>query len=500
MTPEPAPTRLARTKRFLEHDLWLRPTGELPLWKRFGVLVARIGWVTARSFSENAILFRASALTYVSILSLVPLLAVSFSLAKGFGFYKSLREGAINGYLDNVLGTAGAAQAGNSLNELRGTVDAILDYVEKTNFTSLGAIGLALLIYAVVRLLATIEKSLNVIWHVQKSRSFVRKISDYLTMVVLAPVFLFVAVGVSGAARSSEITAQIYDWLSVDIGGNRIGLQNLVDFLLRFTPFFTMWIGFTVVYLLVPNTRTKVTSAILGGIFAGTVWNLVQQLFISGMLGAAKYNAVYAGFVSFPILMIWIYTSWVTVLLGAEVASAHQSIEAHRHVAMSRPTDHRLREIVALRGISRIAAAFQRGEPLRTASGLAEELNVPPRAVQETLEQLVQHDVLARVERGAEDAFVPARALDTLRVKDVLDALKGTRGDVELESMRPSDRRLDEVLRGLDREVENSALNLSLRELAASDEAPALTPTWRGLGERGEAGDGAAGLAARESA
>ncbi|MEM7517813.1 MAG: YhjD/YihY/BrkB family envelope integrity protein, partial [Planctomycetota bacterium] len=441
----------------------------------------RVLWITVKSFRENTIMFRASALTYVTVLSLVPLVAVTFTLAKGMGFYKSLRQDTIGPYLDSMFGAAGeGGEAGgaSSMAELRGMIDGLLDAVETTNFASLGAVGLAALFYAVIRLMGTIEQSLNIIWNVQKSRTFLRKVSDYLTMILITPLFLFTAVGVSTGAKSNRFTESLYDFFSIQVGEekidpvtglveNRVGLENLIDFLLQFTPYFTMWVGFTVVYLVVPNTNTKFSSAVIGGIFAGTLWNFIQQLFVGGVIKVATYNSIYAGFVSFPILMIWIYFSWVTVLLGAEVASAHQGEEAYRHIALSRPTDHKFKEVLAMRVVARIARAFQRGDEAQSASELAESLNFPVRATAEVIEPLRAHGVLVAVDRGGlEDSLLPARALESITVKNVLDALKGTIGPVEVPSEAPVDRRLDELLAGLDSEAAQSAHNVSLRELA----------------------------------
>lgn len=519
---------VARWRGWLARDLWLPDLRDLPWWKALGYKSLRVAWLTLKGFNQDNCLFRASALTYVTVLSLMPLLAVSFSLAKGFGFYSAFRAGAIDPFLDESFGpritvTAESGQAADQADEeqtpgpvesdltdaatvvesegesdeevkpigvedleevgevladaaaevaespsvgaqeLRSTVDGILDFVEGTDFTGLSVFGLGLLVYAVIRLLGTVEKSLNLIWGVQKARSFVRKIADYLTIVVITPLFVFTAIGVTTAVQSSSLIQRVDEMLG--LAEADVGLASLIQFVLRFAPLIAIWIGFTFVYMVMPNTRTKLVSALLGGVLAGTLWQLAQLGFIKGMIGVGEYNALYVGFATFPIFMIWIYISWVTVLLGAELAAAHQGEPAYRQVALSRPTDHSFKEIISLRVMARIAQQFLEGGKPLTASEIADHLRIPARSAIDVVSALVRHELLAQTDESGEPGLLPARSLEQITVKGVLDALKGTAGKVEVPSDSGQDRRLDALLDSMNEELERSSSNLTFLEL-----------------------------------
>ncbi len=500
-TTSPKLGPIARIKNYLERDQWVPDLEALPFYRALPLKITRVVWLTAHSFTQDNCLFRASALTYVTVLSLVPLLAVSFSAAKSLGFLDALRVETIDPFLAETFGPSEAeleAQAASippeisstgeevevvmegpateamasseGARELRKTLDSLLDFVQDTDFTGLSAVGLLLLLYAVLRLLGTIEKSLNLIWGVHQARTLVRKIADYLTIVIATPLLLVLAFGVT--AKSEAILVGLDQWLGFYKDGEEAGLgfASLVALAVRFAPLLASWIGFAFVYMVIPNTRTKLFSAILGGVLAGSLWHVAQLAFKGGLIKVADYNAIYVGFASFPILMVWIYISWVTVFLGAELAAAHQGEPAYRQIARSHPTDHAFKEVVALRLITRVARAFLDGEPPKTASKLAGELRLPIRSCTGVIESLVEHEVLARTDESGEPGVLPARSLDRITVKSVLDALKGTAGTVEVPSDSWLDQHLDGLLESLQAEMEQSESNCTLLELAKRTE------------------------------
>ena len=224
-----------------------------------------------RGFRQDECIFRASALTYITVLSLVPLLAFSFSVAKGFGFYEKLVRETVNPFLDKTFGPlsveGGVEAVAGSTHDARVAFGRLLDIVgnvvQETRVTSLGAFGLVILGWAVIKLLGTIERSFNHIWRVQRSRSLLRKVSDYLTMVIVTPIFLFTATGMTAAAQSNGL---------VQIARQRLHLGSLLDLLVTLLPLLSLWIGFTFVYLAMPNARTRIVSAIFGALIGGTLW------------------------------------------------------------------------------------------------------------------------------------------------------------------------------------------------------------------------------------
>jgi membrane protein len=467
------PELVERVLQFFGETVWAedRPrTGP----RAFLYRVFRIVYLAVRGFRQDECLFRASALTYITVLSLVPLLAFSFSVAKGFGFYEKLVRETVNPFLDKTFGPlsveAGAEAASASTHEVRVAFGRLLDIVgnvvQETRVTSLGAFGLVILGWAVIKLLGTIERSFNHIWRVQRSRSLLRKVSDYLTMVIVTPIFLFTATGMTAAAQSHGV---------VEFLREKLHLGPVLDFLVALLPLLSLWIGFTFVYLAMPNARTRVVSAILGAVVGGTLWWLTLILHVQFQMGIARYSAIYSSFAAIPIFLIWVNISWVTVLLGAEVCFAHQSEPSYLRVAAARPSDHAFLELLGLRAMTRIGERFLAGGEPWTASVLAADLAVPERPLHEVLSVLVGRGLIVTSPAGKEEALLPARDLETITVKSVIDALKGTSGPVDVPATTGIDREIDRLLESLDGEMAKSASNATLRSLAraAQGEAPA---------------------------
>ncbi|HEV8112391.1 MAG TPA: YhjD/YihY/BrkB family envelope integrity protein [Planctomycetota bacterium] len=459
-TPEP----LERLLGFFTESVWGedRPrTGPKAHFYR----LCRIVHLAGRGFIQDECVFRASALTYITVLSLVPLLAFSFSVAKGFGFYQQLVQDTVNPFLDRTFGTLAPAlpeaPSAGGTHEVRVALAHLLEIVgsvvQETRVTSLGAFGLVILGWAVIKLLGTIEHSFNHIWGVQRQRSLLRKVSDYLTMVIVTPIFLFTAAAVTTAAQDSGFVEMLRGKLHVGV---------LLDLLVTLLPLLSLWIGFTFVYLAMPNARTRLVSAIVGALVGGTLWWLTLRLHVQFQIGVARYSAIYSSFAAIPIFLIWVNISWVTVLLGAEVCFAHQSEPSYLRVAASRPADHAFKELLALRAMARIGERFLAGGDPWKPTDLAAAISVPVRSLEEVLAVLVERGLVVAVPSGKEDVLLPARDLDAITVKSVVDALKGTSGPVDVPASTSVDREIDRILASRNREAERSKNNITLRTLA----------------------------------
>jgi membrane protein len=450
--------------RFFAHTVWedrcVRARGFAGLTYR----CARIGYLTARGFVEDQVLFRAMALTYISVLSLVPLLAFSFSVAKGFGFYHELIEKTVNPFLDRTFGPLeeqGPLVATAGAHEMRVAIAQVLELVgnviAETKVTGLGALGLAILAWTVIKLLSTIERSFNDIWGVQRSRSLLRKVSDYLAMVIVTPIFLFTATGLTTAAQNSGV---------VEFLRGALHLGPFLDLVLEGMPLIALWIGFSFLYMAMPNARTRIVSAMLGALVGGTLWQILLVVHLRSQVEIARYSAIYAGFAAIPIFLIWVDLAWVAVLLGAEVCFAHQSEPAWARLFRSGPADHAFQEVLGLRSMARIGERFLAGGEAWTAERLADELGAPQRLLEKVLDRLVAHGLLRATLEGKAEGFVPARDLETMTVKTVLDALKGSSGTADVTALGAVDQNIDRLLAGLDHEVEDSRQNRTIRSLA----------------------------------
>ncbi|MCA9000951.1 MAG: YihY/virulence factor BrkB family protein [Planctomycetes bacterium] len=462
---------------FLNRDVWSVELGGLPTFRRAYYRLSRIVYLAVRGFHGNHCMFRASGLAFITVLSLVPLLAVAFSVAKGLGAYERLRTEVIDPLLDRTFEASAGADAIADGGSVRAAIDQVLEFVQGTNVGNLGTLGLLALIYTVIKLLGTIEQTLNLIWGVRRPRSWVRKFADYLSMVVIVPILLVSATAFATSMRSQRVN----EWI------DKVSMGSAWEQVLGLGTIVALWLGFAFVYLFMPNTRVRVKSALLGGIVGGTLWWLIQMGHVGVQVNVAKYNALYSGLAAIPLFLVWVYLSWVTVLVGAELAYAHQNEPAYRQLARAREFDHPLKQVVATRAMARIAAAFLRGDMLLRPQELSETLSVPEHTLNEVFDCMVQAHLLAYAEDDFEEegAVLPARDLDHIRIQDVYDALNGKVGSVEWAAADGADRAID-ALR-LDFEVQRAGLggNVTLRELGES-----ALKAWAASPESGVAPDG----------
>lgn len=446
---------MARARAFFGRGVWLVDTESMPYFRRAWYQVLRVISLTLRGFVRDKCMFRAQALTFITVMSIVPLLAFTFSVAKGLGAYDRLQTQIIVPFLDDNLGDMTAAADGSGGVDMRATVDKMLETVNNTDFAGLGLFGLGLLLYLVVKLLSAIEGSFNEIWGVERARSLPRKIADYLSILVVVPILLVAATGATAAIKSGEAFGGVQEFLH---------LGPVLNEVMRFSSFFAAWLGFAFIYLFMPNTRVRLFSALMGGLLGGGLWQLAQKLYVEGQVGMANQSAIYASIAAIPIFLIWVNVSWITVLMGAELAFAHQNEAAFRQIARSREEDQSFRERVALRALARLSRYFRAGEKLPAVPALAEQMGVPERSLEEVLLALRDEGLIARVQgKGRRYTFTVSP--EHLRVKDVLDALKGTRSTAHLEFRDPLDEHLETLLDAFEEAQEKSPQNQTLVEL-----------------------------------
>lgn len=454
---EPLPVRARRLwrrgRRFLTHDLWSLESGGLPTFRQLLLWASRVTFLAVRGFRRDRCMFHAAALTYISVLSIVPVLAFAFSMAKGLGAYDRLVDTIIAPALDRAFPAAGLEEG--SANGVRLAIERVLQFVDQTDVSKLGLFGLAVLLWTVVKMLGSVERSFNEIWGVKSSRTLVRKVTDYLAIVLVTPIFLLCAGALIGAVRFNQAIGFLQD----------VHLAPLLDVALRVAPLLVAWMAFTFVYLCLPNRRMQLASAALGGVAGGSLWLLLQVSFLELQLWTARFNELYASFAAFPIFLVWIYLSWVTVLFGAEVASAHHRVPTYRGSAHLGPIPHALTEVLALRALTEIASAYLAGREPWTATRLSERLHVPEPWLEEILGSLADEGLLARLADEGPGGFVPARDPSVIRASDVLAALRGDRMQESFPPRTPAARRVERLLDGFARAAADSPHDHTLREL-----------------------------------
>lgn len=391
----------ARGDRFLSSFLAI-DTSEYQGVNRWLLKSGQILAVSLKDFLADRCLLQASALSFTTILSLVPFLALAFAVLKGFGVQNRLEPLL----LQQV--TAGSEKA----------VFKIIQYINNTKVATLGAAGLISLVITAISLLDSIEEAFNDIWGVRETRSFYRKFTDYLSVALVAPILMISATSITTSLQSQSLVR----WaLSTPYFG---------DMLLRlfhFVPYMSIWLALILFYAFIPNTRVSFRSAFVGGVLAGTIWQLAQWCYIHFQMGLTRYNAIYGTLALVPMIMVWIYTTWVIVLFGGEVVWAHQTLRNCRRGLRLKP-NHALHEDLALSIFMLIGKRFMVGEPAYTSEELAERLDVPTRTVRDLLYFYVDRGFL--VEGGGDVVnYLPARDIGCMRVSDLLSALREYGGE-----------------------------------------------------------------------
>ena len=444
----------ARVEDFFAVDIWRADADDLgwPLAPLYRVL--RVIQLAIRGIIVNRATFTASALTFTTVLSVVPLLAFAFSVAKGVGGYERLRTGVIEPFLASNLGPD-SPEAPEAIRSLHEAIDRILELVSATDVGSLGTFGLTILVLAVIRVLSGIEDAFNLIWGIRRARSWIRRISDYISLAVATPLLMILSVAFTTAAQNNALVVSIRE---------QPALGNVLDALFGLTPLASICLGFTLLYLILPNTRVRPSSAALGGLMGGALWQLAQIGHVKFQIGMANYNAIYASFAAIPIFLAWIYVSWVTVMFGAEFAHAHQGASYHRQMKNLDLSLRRNRDLLVLRAMTELTARFLDGRGPVPCDELADALAVPTAPLTESLQPVVDAGIVAETETEDESAWTLARDPRSTSMGDVLAAVHG------MESVTHDDT-VDRAYADLLGSMADSEKNLDLATMARRTES-----------------------------
>jgi membrane protein len=393
--------------RYVGGSLWdARPTRRAVRWLLRSV---QLVVVIAEGFVRDRLLLRASALTFVSMLSLVPLLAMAVAVVEAIGVRHDLA-----GLLVERL-TAGSPAAREPL----------LGLIQGVAFGQLGTLGAVTLFATTVLAIGNVERAFNQIWGVRQERSLGRRFSDYLAVLVVAPLLLAVALSMMTTLQSQVLVQRLRELP---------GFAQAYELGLRQVPTAVLAGAFTFLYMFLPNTRVRFASALFGGIVAAVLFTLAQWGYVRFNVGVARYNAVYGTFALIPLLFMWIYISWGVVLLGAEVAFAHQNLDHYRREVRGAAPGAATREAIGLLLAVEIGRRFRDGVTPWNPDALAEQLDVPVRSVREVLAALEAGGMVIRVGGEVrEEGYQLGRPAERIGLVDVLATLRGER-DPRLEA------------------------------------------------------------------
>ena len=441
---------ISQIVHFFNTGIWEIRLKNLHPIKALFIRYLRVILLASRGFLNDHCQKTASVLTYYSLLNVVPVVAVAFAIAKGFGLEKLIEN--------QIL------QMAEKANWQADITTQIISFSHKLLDQARGGliagIGVALLFWTVISILGKIEESLNDIWEVKKSRTLVRKFGDYIAMMVFSPV-LFVI--------SSSATVLVASQVKVIV--NKIALlgvfSKVIFFLLNLLPYVSIWVLLTMLYLVMPNTKIPIRSAILGGITAGTITQIVQWIYIKFQIGAASYGAIYGSFAALPLFLAMVQMSWMIVLFGAEIAHANEHHETFGFHPNYFQISVSSKKLLMLRIFHLLTKKFSLGEKPLTAHQIGHTLEIPVRLVGQLLHELTDVGLVVETTKGAkgEFAFQPGRTIENITVKFALDEYE--KYGVTHIPDNPSDEaeKISKYLKDISESIDKLPANVRLKEI-----------------------------------
>jgi len=427
--------------------LWGEDIGSAPALRRRLILTLRTLYAVGRDFAEGQLTLRAMSLVYTTLLSLVPLLALSFSVLKGFGVQNQVRPTLLA--LLAPLGDKGLEIA-----------EQVIGFVNNIKVGVLGALGLGLLIYTVVTLLQKIELSLNYVWRVKSARPIAQRFSQYLSVLMIGPLLIFSAMGVTAALFGSSAMQAL---IAIEPLGTLVGLAA------KLLPFLFVIAAFSFVYVLMPNTRVHLSSALVGATVAGILWQTLGWGFAAFIAGSTNYTAIYASFAIVIFSMIWLYLNWLIVLIGASIACYYQYpallVTPRREFRLS----NRVKEKLALLIATYIGRSYYNNAPAWSLSTLADHMGVPLMSVEAVLKPIKRAGYITET---ADDPpyYLPARSFETISVKELLDTVRAAEEEPGMSAeILSHEAGVESLLINVDEAVSSSLRGSSLRELSMTD-------------------------------
>lgn len=435
---------LQSCKQRLNDLIWESDISVFPRWKMALWFLLRIGHSIIRDLAQGMITLRAMSLVYTSLLSLVPLLAVSFSVLKGFGVHNQIEPFLL--YYTVPFGEPGIE-----------VTMRIVEFVNNIKVGVLGSLGLVMLLYTVISLIQKIEAAFNFTWHVTQPRPLVQRFSNYLSIILIGPVLVFSAIGLGASMMSTSLMKQL---MAMQPFGWMIGYAQSV------LPYVLILSAFTAIYIVVPNTKVRFTSALFGAAISALLWQAMGYGFASFIANSPNYTAIYSAFAILIFFIIWIYLSWVILLAGAAIAFYHQHPEKMPLGQRAFLLSNEGREQTALLIMRLIGTSHYHKQPAWTLEALDHRIKLPMDTIEDVLNTLVQGRLL--VQTGDEPAgYVPAAPLEEVTIHELLQAVR-QRGDRfhRLTSHDQDNLVVDNLMALLNQAASNCLASFTLKDLA----------------------------------
>ena len=444
ITEQPVKDASAPLKQ-IEQKVWNVRTADLPKSKAFPLAIERVLLLTSKNFVKNKCALRASSLTFLTLMSVVPLVALLLGIARGFNFEEMLREKLVESFVGQEE-----------------VAEWILSFADTTLKVAAGGvitgIGVGMLFFTALKLLANIESSFNDIWGIKQGRSMLRKLSDYLTLLLLCPVFAVLLLGLNTFGMASIEGAS---WLP--------GRGYLLDAIRYVFPVVLSWVMFFFLYLFIPNTRVKPKAAFAGAVLTGTLLIATQYIYMFLQTILTSYNKVYGSFAALPFFLLWLQASWTVILLGAQFAFAVQNVNYFEYYPGDYPLCMHYRSICAIRIMKLLGEAFDNRTGSVNVTDISDKLEIPIRITRAVLYDLITAGLVIEVtnDRRKDDAFMTKVPLTDFVPTTILQRLSNI-GDRGYMSNSPEAEEAEKMIASLWKTAASDPVNAPLVTITLS--------------------------------
>lgn len=431
---------LQKLKIFFKEEIWSHDLTSKSRRRTFLIRQARIYFLAFKGFFEDRAAVKAAALTYFTMLSIVPVFAIAFAIARNFGFEDMLHRFITNNMQDQE----------EVMNWVTKMVDNLLS---ETKEGVIAGVGGVILFWSVIQVLNNIESSFNDIWQIHKARSPMRKFSDYLAIMILSPF----AIGLSGSFMVKIKTA-----------ANEFELfKPLIVTLIKSVPYVSIWILFTIVYIVMPNTKVKFKYALIAGVIAGTVALIFQSLYQTLQLGVLRWGTLYGTIAFIPLFLMWLQITWLIVLVGAELSFAYQNIENYEFEENALNLSHNNKRILTLLISHQIIKNFEEGTDPLSTEALSHELGIPIRLVNELVFELVEGGILSELaaDNPKERSYQPAVDINKITVEYIYNQMELVGGDNMIVTESDELNKITRIHEHLLHSIRESPSNILLKDL-----------------------------------
>jgi membrane protein len=431
----------------LNDAIWHTPLSELSRGKTFLIKQGRIILLSARGFLSNNVQLRASALTLYSLLAVVPIAAIAFAIAKGFGLDQDLEREISKNF-----------EAHQEV--LNWLITHARDALRETKGGYIAGVGVIILFWSVMELLGHIENSFNHIWQIRTSRPWYRKFTDYLTIMLIAPVLVIIS-----SSATVFITTQLTEF--IEKAPILDAFKPLITFLFKFIPYLLTWIVLTLLFIVMPNTKVKFWSALVAGIVAGTILQILQWMYIDLQFGISKLSTIYGSFAAIPLFIIWLQASWTIVLLGAELSFANQNVSRYEYESEALNISYSQKRSLVIMIMHFIISNFAAGEKPPGAETIAGHLKIPVRLINDILQDLNNVGLVSVIHENEkkERLYQPGMDINKLTVSYVL--LRLDRHGVVQKTVYKNKEyiKIEAILAKFDKLAAKSDMNILIKDL-----------------------------------